>query len=159
LHRISFSLNKINIKNYNEIEFAKIKNQLQTKFIKTDAGILKILIFNNELFESEFIENYESLKFEDNIKFSSINLIGTDFQIKVLQALIQIPMGKAYSYQDIANQIGKPNAVRAVANAIARNKIAYFVPCHRIIRKNGQIGGYKWGSDRKNLLLKLENDR
>lgn len=83
-------------------------------------------------------------------------LKGTNFQIKVWQALLKVPRGGIASYEDIARQVGRPNAVRAVANAVAHNPVAYLIPCHRVIRKTGAIGGYRWGSTRKKALLAWE---
>lgn len=81
---------------------------------------------------------------------------GTDFQLAVWQYLQQIPLGETRSYQQIACQLGRPNAVRAVANAIAANPIAWFIPCHRVIRSNGELGGYAWGTARKQQMLDWE---
>jgi O-6-methylguanine DNA methyltransferase len=81
---------------------------------------------------------------------------GTDFQLAVWQCLQQIPLGETRSYQQIANQLGRPNAVRAVANAIAANPIAWFIPCHRVIRSTGELGGYAWGIEKKRQLLAYE---
>jgi AraC family transcriptional regulator, regulatory protein of adaptative response / methylated-DNA-[protein]-cysteine methyltransferase len=81
---------------------------------------------------------------------------GTPFQIKVWQALLTIPKGKVVSYEDIAKAIGMPQAYRAVANAIGRNPISYLIPCHRIVRKTGALGGYRWGLDLKTHFLQHE---
>lgn len=81
---------------------------------------------------------------------------GTSFQQRVWQALLTIPYGDTRSYRDIANQIGHPNAVRAVANACGANPISLLIPCHRVIRHNGDLGGYRWGSERKRWLLARE---
>ncbi|AHF01845.1 methylated-DNA-protein-cysteine methyltransferase [Thiomicrospira aerophila AL3] len=81
---------------------------------------------------------------------------GTDFQLSVWQALQQIPLGQTRSYQQLADQLGRPQAVRAVANAIAANPIAWFIPCHRVIRSNGELGGYAWGLAQKQQLLDWE---
>lgn len=81
---------------------------------------------------------------------------GTNFQIKVWQALLDIPRGAVASYEDIAQQIGRPTAVRAVANAVAHNPVAFLIPCHRVIRKTGAVGRYRWGSARKKALLAWE---
>jgi AraC family transcriptional regulator of adaptative response/methylated-DNA-[protein]-cysteine methyltransferase len=83
-------------------------------------------------------------------------LKGTNFQIKVWQALLKIPRGAVASYEDIARRIGNPDAVRAVANAVAHNPVAYLIPCHRVIRKTGAVGRYRWGSARKKALLAWE---
>jgi len=83
-------------------------------------------------------------------------LNGTPFQIKVWKALLQIPMRKLVSYQDIACAIGNNKAARAVGNAIAANHIAYLIPCHRVIKQSGEIGKYRWGSDRKGAMIAWE---
>jgi AraC family transcriptional regulator of adaptative response/methylated-DNA-[protein]-cysteine methyltransferase len=89
----------------------------------------------------------------------TLYLKGTNFQIKVWQALLKIPLGAVASYEDVARQINRPGAVRAVANAVAHNPVAYLIPCHRVIRKTGVIGGYRWGSPRKKALLAWEASR
>jgi O-6-methylguanine DNA methyltransferase len=81
---------------------------------------------------------------------------GTPFQQAVWRALTHIPFGETRSYQQLADAIGQPQAVRAVANAIARNPISWFIPCHRVIRSNGQLGGYAWGQPLKQTLLDWE---
>ena len=86
----------------------------------------------------------------------TLYLKGTNFQIKVWQALLKIPRGAVASYEDIARKINRPSAVRAVANAVAHNPVAYLIPCHRVIRKTGAIGGYRWGGPRKKALLAWE---
>jgi AraC family transcriptional regulator of adaptative response/methylated-DNA-[protein]-cysteine methyltransferase len=83
-------------------------------------------------------------------------LRGTNFQIKVWEALLQIPAGYVVSYEDIAVQIGMPGSTRAVSNAVARNPIPIIIPCHRVIRKNGAFGGYRWGTARKKAILGRE---
>lgn len=86
----------------------------------------------------------------------NIHLFGTPFQVKVWNELRNIPIGQIRTYQQIANRIGKPKAVRAVANAIGANPIAIIVPCHRVIRSDGTIGGYRWGKELKKMLLNRE---
>ncbi|MEL7315243.1 MAG: methylated-DNA--[protein]-cysteine S-methyltransferase [Cyanobacteria bacterium J06559_3] len=81
---------------------------------------------------------------------------GTNFQIQVWRALLSLPFGSLVTYQDIANRIGKPRAVRAVGTAIGINPVAYFIPCHRVIRSNGELGGYRWGLTRKSTILGWE---
>ncbi|MBN2440782.1 MAG: methylated-DNA--[protein]-cysteine S-methyltransferase [Spirochaetales bacterium] len=83
-------------------------------------------------------------------------LHGTDFQIKVWSALLHIPYGYITSYENIAQFIGNPSALRAVGNAIAKNNLAYVIPCHRVIRKTGDIGNYRWGIHRKKIILSKE---
>jgi AraC family transcriptional regulator of adaptative response/methylated-DNA-[protein]-cysteine methyltransferase len=82
---------------------------------------------------------------------------GTNFQIQVWRALISIPPGCAVSYQDVARRVGRRDAVRAVAGAIAANSIGYLIPCHRVLRSSGALSGYRWGSERKLALLAWES--
>lgn len=84
-------------------------------------------------------------------------LQGSPFQIQVWQALLTVPSGHRRCYQDLACQLGKASACRAVASAVAKNKIAYLIPCHRIVRKQGGAGHYRWGKNRKNALLHWES--
>ncbi|MEN8098494.1 MAG: methylated-DNA--[protein]-cysteine S-methyltransferase, partial [Chloroflexota bacterium] len=86
-------------------------------------------------------------------------LKGTNFQIHVWQALLSIPSGRLVTYQDVATMASRPSAVRAAANAVARNPIAYLIPCHRVIRSTGHIHQYRWGSARKKTLLGWEASR
>lgn len=81
---------------------------------------------------------------------------GTDFQIKVWRALINIPAGTTISYEQVAHLVGLPKGVRAVANAIGKNHIAYLIPCHRVISKSGDLHHYKWGKSIKKILLDSE---
>jgi AraC family transcriptional regulator, regulatory protein of adaptative response / methylated-DNA-[protein]-cysteine methyltransferase len=85
-----------------------------------------------------------------------LDIRGTAFQLKVWKALLRIPRGAVASYGEIARQVGEPRAVRAVANACAANRIAILVPCHRVIRGDGGLGGYRWGIARKRTLLDRE---
>ena len=80
----------------------------------------------------------------------------TDFEKRVLRAVMEIPAGEVRSYKDIAKQVGRPRAYRAVANALNKNPFPLLVPCHRVIRANREIGGYAWGGDLKRSLLNLE---
>jgi AraC family transcriptional regulator of adaptative response/methylated-DNA-[protein]-cysteine methyltransferase len=89
----------------------------------------------------------------------SLYLKGTNFQVKVWEALLRIPPAKMVSYEDIARVVCTPRASRAVANAVANNPIAYLIPCHRVIRKTGLFGEYRWGSSRKKALLAWEASR
>lgn len=95
---------------------------------------------------------------KDVIKPESIklHLKGTSFQLKVWQALLAIPEGNLSTYGEIAGNIGQANASRAVGTAIGSNPVAFIIPCHRVIRSGGEIGGYMWGSDRKAALIGWE---
>jgi AraC family transcriptional regulator of adaptative response/methylated-DNA-[protein]-cysteine methyltransferase len=85
-----------------------------------------------------------------------LDIRGTAFQRRVWQALQQIPVGTTASYGDIAKVIGMPKAVRAVAQACGANTLAVAIPCHRVIRNDGTLSGYRWGVERKRALLERE---
>lgn len=85
-----------------------------------------------------------------------LDIRGTAFQQRVWKALQQIPVGSTASYTDIAKQIGMPKAVRAVAQACGANALAVAIPCHRVIRNDGALSGYRWGVERKRALLERE---
>ena len=87
---------------------------------------------------------------------AKLDLRGTNFQIKVWQALLRIREGTVISYSDLARRIGRPDAVRAVAGAVGSNPVAWLIPCHRVLRKSGEMGGYRWGVTRKKIMLARE---
>lgn len=96
-----------------------------------------------------------------NSDWSSLNAIklhlkGTDFQLKVWETLLKIPMGQLTSYGTIANKINKPSASRAVGTAIGSNPVAFLIPCHRVIQSGGAMGGYMWGLTRKTAMIGWE---
>ncbi|MFN8381301.1 MAG: methylated-DNA--[protein]-cysteine S-methyltransferase [Anaerolineales bacterium] len=114
--------------------------------------------------QAEMIEDYKStaplvtrifsdLEIDSPLK---LHLRGTNFQIKVWEALLSIPSGALTTYEHIAAQIGNPKAVRAVGSAVGHNPIAYLIPCHRVIRKSGDFGNYLYGSARKKVILARE---
>ncbi len=86
-------------------------------------------------------------------------LIGAPFQIKVWEALLRLPEGRVTTYGAVAAAIGSPRAVRAVGTAVGRNPIGYLIPCHRVLRKSGALGGYHWGLDMKRAMLGFESAR
>jgi AraC family transcriptional regulator of adaptative response/methylated-DNA-[protein]-cysteine methyltransferase len=85
-----------------------------------------------------------------------LDLRGTVFQLRVWQALRQIPRGQTRSYSQLARELGDPKAVRAVARACALNRVSVLVPCHRVVGAGGALTGYRWGVDRKRRLLEAE---
>ncbi|MBE0513667.1 methylated-DNA--[protein]-cysteine S-methyltransferase [Sulfurimonas sp.] len=101
----------------------------------------------NEYLENIFIKN----------KKYSLFVKGTNLQINVWRALLNLPNGIVATYQDIANFLDKPKATRAVASAIGRNHIGYLIPCHRVIAKSGAMSGYRWGIERKKILIAYES--
>jgi AraC family transcriptional regulator of adaptative response/methylated-DNA-[protein]-cysteine methyltransferase len=99
--------------------------------------------------------------FKDSSKSTPLPLllVGSLFQLKVWQTLLKIPKGKTVSYHDIALKMGAPQSMRAVGNAVGQNPISLLVPCHRVIQKNGALGGFLWGSSLKKKLLTLEQEQ
>ncbi|WP_017256825.1 bifunctional helix-turn-helix domain-containing protein/methylated-DNA--[protein]-cysteine S-methyltransferase [Pedobacter arcticus] len=85
-----------------------------------------------------------------------LHLKGTDFQLKVWEALLNIPFGELNTYGSIALEVGSPNAARAVGTAIGNNPVAFLIPCHRVIQNSGKLGGYMWGLNRKTAMLGWE---
>ena len=88
-----------------------------------------------------------------------LHMIGAPFQIKVWEALLNIPSGHVTTYSDIARRVGNPKAVRAVGTAVGRNPVSWLIPCHRALRKSGGLGGYHWGLPVKRALLAWEAAR
>ncbi len=86
----------------------------------------------------------------------SLNVVGTNFQVAVWQALLRIPPGSLASYSQIARALGYPKASRAVGNAIGANPVALLIPCHRVIQQSGAIGGYRWGATKKQMVQTWE---
>ena len=84
-------------------------------------------------------------------------LIGSPLQLQVWSALLKIPAGKVTNYKTLAKHIGKPKAVRAIATAIGRNPLCWLIPCHRVVRTNGDLGGYHWGLQVKKAMLRFES--
>ena len=91
------------------------------------------------------------------LKEVKLHLKGTDFQLKVWETLLKIPMGQLTTYGSVAQQIDKPNASRAVGTAIGSNPVAFLIPCHRIIQSTGNLGGYMWGTTRKTAIIGWES--
>jgi AraC family transcriptional regulator of adaptative response/methylated-DNA-[protein]-cysteine methyltransferase len=116
--------------------------------------------------QAEMIEDYRStvgliepifdLRYSNHTKPLNIHLRGTNFQLKVWEALLQIPAGAVTTSADVAARIGRPNAMRAVGTAVGQNPIAVLIPCHRVIRKVGESGNYRYGALRKKALLARE---
>ncbi len=84
-------------------------------------------------------------------------MIGAPFQIKVWEALLRIPTGQVSTYGEIARSIGSPRAVRAVGTAVGRNPVSWLIPCHRVLRSTGGLGGYHWGTPVKRAMLAWES--
>lgn len=89
----------------------------------------------------------------------SLHVSGTNFQVSVWQALLQMAPSELTSYSQIAAAIGKPKSARAVGQAVGANPVAFIIPCHRVIQKSGKLGGYHWGVSRKQAILAWESAR
>ncbi|MFZ5942784.1 MAG: methylated-DNA--[protein]-cysteine S-methyltransferase [Bacillota bacterium] len=133
-----------NVENYSQ----SLRERLPGCIIKEDGKYIELPLVQ--------IREY----FQGNRKSFScpLDLRGTDFQIKVWQTLQSIPFGELCSYQDIARKVNNPRGVRAVGQANGRNPVAIIVPCHRVIRKSGDLGGYSSGLDKKRYLLDWEEN-
>lgn len=88
-----------------------------------------------------------------------LHVRGTNFQLQVWQALLTVPTGRVAAYSDVADGLGRPESTRAVAGAVARNRLGWLIPCHRVIRSVGEAGGYRWGTARKRAILAWEAAR
>lgn len=88
-----------------------------------------------------------------------LHLKATDFQLKVWETLLKIPPGRLSTYHDVAEEIGRPGASRAVGTAVGANPVAFLIPCHRVIRSTGEVGGYMWGTTRKTAIIGWEGAR
>lgn len=148
---------------------------MEKSYYYSPIGILEIICENNELVSLKTADNslennidtdyIKKIKFQLNEYFSGqrqkfdikINPKGTEFQKKVWCELREIPFGKVKNYSEIATAIGNKNAQRAVGSACNRNPIMIIIPCHRVISKNGNIGGFAYGNCVKQTLLELEN--
>lgn len=161
-------------------DFPKEEQELYYGFQKTDFGKVLIISTKVAFISLEFVETQEEEKkllayfptvilsnaVTDNLwkRFVrkdpiKIYVRARKFQKSVWNELIKIPEGIQLSYQDIANRIGHPRAVRAVGNAVGSNPVSLVIPCHRVIRKNGQMGGYRWGVEKKMKILAKENKK
>ena len=112
--------------------------------------------------EAQFNKNTEAafkagVQFTKSISTTKIHVIGAPLQVKVWQALMRIPSGQVTTYSDIATAIGKPKATRAVGTAIGKNPLSWLIPCHRVLRKSGELGGYHWGGTIKHIMLAYES--
>jgi AraC family transcriptional regulator of adaptative response/methylated-DNA-[protein]-cysteine methyltransferase len=113
--------------------------------------------------ETDFVQNDEKAAFFSKLIFQkrerpTIHPIGTEFQQAVWNALQEIPIGDTTTYAKIADAINRPKAVRAVGTAIGANPIAFLIPCHRVIRTDGGLGGYRWGLEIKKMMLEWEKE-
>ena len=128
-----------------------VDNNKESIFTRFKEIWAKATFIEDDKKAQDYLDNIfiEKKKFDLYVK-------GTNFQINIWKALLNIPNGTITTYQDVANSINKPKAVRAVATAIGSNHIGYLVPCHRVLAKSGAMSGYRWGIERKKILIAYE---
>lgn len=161
-----------------EIGFTIVDSDLGKMLVaKTDKGVCAVSFsdterelrkqLQNEFPKAEIRQNDKELKkiveaILANLEGTSktldlpLDLQATAFQMRVWEALRKIPYGETASYQEIAEKIGSQKSVRAVAGACAKNRVAVVIPCHRVVRSDGSLSGYRWGVERKRKILKKE---
>lgn len=128
----------------------KLIENLQTEFVKATT-----IVENQD--RRDWIERIlKSLEGKEVDRDLPLDIRGTAFQQQVWQALKKIPYGETRTYKNIADELNKPKATRAVGNACGTNPVALIIPCHRVLRSDGSLGGYRWGLDRKRKLLVME---
>lgn len=140
----------------------------QTCFLQTKVGVLKVDWCELGIHSSEFVDVAPAALALNSTPFigflhqhqNQLPLIvqATDFQKSVWLTISKSCAGQCFNYKSLAIEVGKPDAVRAVGSALGRNQHALFIPCHRAIRSDGGLGGFRWGLERKSHLLQLETD-
>lgn len=139
------------------LHFLNEGDELET--ILTTAWPEVVLQQDKEAVQSLANQIFPSTKGAISTQSLPVLLRGSAFQLKVWEALLKIPEGRLASYDQIAEAIGQPTASRAVGTAIGSNPVGYLIPCHRVIKKTGLFGGYRWGTDRKQAMLGWEAAR
>lgn len=137
----------------NEILLKTGFGELSTQDLNISFPDCKILTFNSHKYKNEFVDYFGGNRKKFTLQYK---LTGTEFQKKVWQAICKIQYGKTVSYKDIAQRIGKPRAARAVGNALNRNRLPIVIPCHRVTRSDGSIGGFHSDDKIKRKLLEFE---
>jgi AraC family transcriptional regulator of adaptative response/methylated-DNA-[protein]-cysteine methyltransferase len=129
---------------------------------KSPCGITHLSFFDGDVNESFEVLRKDWPKAElirdDGLRMGidPLHVKGTPFQIRVWRALLEIPEGSLFTYGEIAAGLGTPGASRAVGSAVGANRISLLIPCHRVVRADGGLGGYRWGTERKRLMLARE---
>jgi AraC family transcriptional regulator of adaptative response/methylated-DNA-[protein]-cysteine methyltransferase len=163
------------------IAYTIVESQLGWLLVAaTDRGVCSVALGDeqeklaggliHEFPHAKIFRDDDQLRLEVNTLLASIagepphtelplDIQGTAFQMRVWEQLRRIPRGRTVSYGELAGLIGKPTAARAVARACATNPVAIVTPCHRVVRENGELGGYRWGIDRKRALLEKERKK
>jgi len=147
----------------NQVSFLKDINANHKTLEQTNGEEKKIVLSIESQLQEYINGDRKTFKLESSLNWlqneefqNDEKHIGTPFQKRVWRTLLTIPYGSVVSYSDVAKKINQPNSVRAVANAIGANPILIVIPCHRVIRKNGQLGGFSAGLDLKKKLIQIE---
>jgi len=166
---VAYKINRLNEEGFQQW----LRNKAQFGFAETPLGRVSLCcdeasVLRLSFTEESFQDLSQSIKRNDQLAqqhadaiFQSaftgnLSLMATDFQLAVWQALMNISYGETTSYQELAESIGRPMASRSVATAIAQNRCGFLIPCHRVIKKNGEIGKFRWGAEMKRRLLDWE---
>ena len=166
---VAYKINRLNEEGFqqwlrNKAQFGCAETPLGRVSLCCDETSVSRLSFTEESFQDlsqsirrndQLVQQHAESIFQ-SVFTGSITLIATDFQLVVWQALMRIPFGEVISYQGLAESIGRPMAFRAVATAIAHNRCGFLIPCHRVIKKNGESGEFRWGAEMKRRLLDWE---
>jgi AraC family transcriptional regulator, regulatory protein of adaptative response / methylated-DNA-[protein]-cysteine methyltransferase len=140
------------------LHFLKSTNELQAEQILQIEWPKAELIRDQQITEIINQQIFAPVTLADQ-KSLTLLVKGSNFQIQVWRALLKVPFGNITTYQTLADLMGRPSAARAVGNAVGNNPIAYLIPCHRVIRESGELGGYRWGAERKTAMLGWEASR
>ena len=135
---------------YGKIVVAQSKKGVCWLAFVTDKSKDAVLCMKNRLGKAEYLHDDSAIS---EWKTFPLDLRGTVFQRQVWQALQDIPEGTTVTYTDIATAVKRPKAVRAVGTAIGKNPVSLRIPCHRVVRRDGGLGGYAWGIERKKQIL------
>lgn len=136
------------------LSFVKTDGDLRTELESMKEHWHNSVFHQNQELTSAFVQQI----FSESPSGKKLHLLvkGTNFQVKVWEALLRLPMGSVTTYQGIAEQIQNPKAMQAVGSAVGSNHIAYLIPCHRVIRKDGVLGEYRWSASRKKSIIGWE---
>ena len=138
------------------LDFADENNREELIEVLRKNWFRSSIVMDNEKTKEVAAAVFENMSYGKDCKALRLFLKGTNFQIKVWEALMKIEFGRLVSYKHVASMIGQPTASRAVGSAIGSNPIAYVIPCHRVIRDMGIISSYKWGTARKKAIIGWE---
>jgi AraC family transcriptional regulator of adaptative response/methylated-DNA-[protein]-cysteine methyltransferase len=138
------------------LSFVSVGDEPQTEMEKMKEHWHQSIFHQDQALTGRFIELIFNQAKEVNAKKLHVLVKGTNFQVKVWEALLRLPLGSVTTYQNIAEAIDSPKAMQAVGSAVGSNHIAYLIPCHRVIRKDGILGEYRWSAMRKKSIIGWE---